>query len=78
MPQTIWFPNRPCNRDPLFPEMSAIVRARASTRASKITCAIYRKREIIVFSLFVLLLYFSPKEKLFTEGFFIEDYIQEI
>ena len=77
MPQTIWFPNRPCNRDPLFPEMSAIVRARASTHASKTMCAIYRKREIIVFSLFVLL-YFSPKEKLFTEGFFIEDYIQEI
>ena len=30
------------------------------------------------FSFFVFLLYTSCREKLFIEGFFIEDYIQEI
>ena len=39
----------------------------------------YRTCKIIVFSLFVLLLlYIFHKEKLFIEGLFIEDYIQEI
>ena len=32
----------------------------------------------IVFSLFVLLLYISQKEKFFIEGFVIEHYMQEI
>ena len=62
----------------LFPETCAIARARTGTRASKFTCTIYRMREIIVFSLFVLLLlYISLIEKFPIEGFFIEDY-QEI
>ena len=47
----------------LFPETRAIARARASTHASKFMCAIYRTREIIVF---------SRKEKFFIEGFSIE------
>ena len=54
-------------------------RARAGTHASKFTCAIYRTGEIIVFSLFaLLLLYISGKEKLYIEKYFIEVYIQEI
>ena len=47
----------------LFPEMRAIARAHAGTHANKFTCAIYRTREIIVF---------SRKEKFFIEGFSIE------
>ena len=47
----------------LFPETRAIARARAGTYASKFTCAIYRTREILVF---------SRKEKMFIEGFSIE------
>ena len=51
--------------------------AHAQTNANKFTCAIYRTREIIVFSLLVLLLYISRK-KLFIKGFFIEDYVNKI
>ena len=51
--------------------------AHAQTHSNKFTCAIYRTREIIVFSLLVLLLYISRK-KLFIKGFFIEDYVNEI
>ena len=47
----------------LFPETRAIAHVRAGTHASKFTCAIYRTREIIVF---------SRKEKFFIEGFSIE------
>ena len=47
----------------LFPEARAIARARVGTHASKFTYAIYRTREIIVF---------SRKEKFFIEGFSIE------
>ena len=60
-----------------FPEMCAIVRARAGTHVSKFACAIYCMHSIKVFSLFDLL-YTFHKEKCFIEGFFIEDYIQEI
>ena len=68
-----------CDWNTLFPETSAIAHARASTHASKFTCTIYYARKILVFSFFVLLLlYISRKEKFFIEGFFIEDYIQEI
>ena len=50
-----------------------------STRhASKFTCAIYRTREIIVFSLLVLLLLYISRKKFFIKGFFIEDYVNEI
>ena len=42
------------------------------THSSKFMCAIYRTCKIIVFSLFVLLLHISCKDK-----FFIYDYIQE-
>ena len=49
------------------------------THASKFTCAIYHMHKIIAFSPFVLLLlYISHNAKFFTEGFFTEDYIQEI
>ena len=48
------------------------------THASKVMCAIYHMCKIKVFSFFVFLLYTSHREKLFIEGFFIEDYIQEI
>ena len=47
------------------------------THASKFACAIYCMHSIKVFSLFDLL-YTFHKEKCFIEGFFIEDYIQEI
>ena len=53
-----------------FPETHVIAGTRAGTHASKFTCAIYRTREIIVFSF--LLLYISCKEEFFIEGFFIE------
>ena len=53
------------------------LQAHAQTNANKFTCAIYRTREIIVFSLLVLLLYISRK-KLFIKGFFIEDYVNKI
>ena len=50
----------------------------AGTHATKFTCAIYRMREIIVFSLFVsLLLYLFPQGEIFHEGFFAEHYMQE-
>ena len=51
----------------LFPETRAIARTRAGTHASKFTYAIYRTREIIVF---------SRKEKLFIEGFAIEHIVK--
>ena len=43
-----------------FPETRAIARVRAGTHANKFTCAIYRTRKIIVFSLlvFVIIIYF--------------------
>ena len=47
----------------LFPETRAIACALAGTHASKFTCAIYRMRELIVF---------SCKEKFFIEGFSME------
>ena len=47
----------------LFPETRAIARARAGIHASRFTCAIYRTREIIVF---------SRKGKFFIEGFSVE------
>ena len=50
-----------------------------STRhASKFTCAIYCTREIIVFSLLVLLLLYISRKKFFIKGFFIEEYVNEI
>ena len=48
----------------LFPEMRAIGHAHAGTHASTFTYALYCTREIIVFSLFVLLLYVSCKENI--------------
>ena len=63
----------------LFPETCVVARACARTHVSKFTCAIYHTHEIIIFSLFLLLLlYISHKEKFSIERFFIEDYIQEI
>ena len=56
--------------------MRAITRARAGTHASRFTCAIYRTRKIIVFSLWFY--YISRKKKFFIEGFFIEYYTHEI
>ena len=53
----------------LFPETRAIARARAGTHSGNFTCAIYRTREVIVFSL--LLLYLSRKDKFLIEKFFI-------
>ena len=59
----------------LLPETRAI----ASARAGKFACAIYRTREIKVFSLSgLVLLYIFCKEKFFVEGFFIGDCIKEI
>ena len=62
----------------LFHETRAIARIRADTHASKFMCAIYRTREIIIFSLLVLLLLYISREKFFIKGFFIEDYVNEI
>ena len=56
----------------------AIACTSSGTHISKFTCAIYHMWEIIVFSLFILLLYIFCKEKFFIEGFFIEYYIEGI
>ena len=50
----------------------------AQTYANKFMCAIYWTREIIVFSLFVLLLLYISHKKFFIERFLVEDYIKEI
>ena len=53
--------------------MRAIAGARADTHVSKFTSAIYRKREIIVFLIFVLLLlYISRKENVSKRGVHFE------
>ena len=62
----------------LFTEVRAIAQARTGTHASSFTCAIYRTRRIIVFSLLVSLLLYISCKKFFIEGFFIEDYMQGI
>ena len=54
--------NHLCSFSILFPEI-VWSRAQVGTHTSKFTCAIYRMREIVVF---------SRKEKIFIEGFSIE------
>ena len=54
----------------LFPGTCAIAHSRAGKNASKFTSAIYHTREIILFSLFFLLLLFiSRKENFLSKNF---------